>query len=120
MATKEEVEEYYSFDDCSDENYDGEGEEYFANEDEGDEKDFDSSENENEAEDESFKYSEELEYEDIGEPATFNFNIHNGKMICYLFIYLFSFLNLLLSNRRTSLFYRLFEGDRTFSNRCRG
>lgn len=24
------------------------------------------------------KYSEELEYEDIGEPATFNFNIHNG------------------------------------------
>lgn len=24
------------------------------------------------------KYAEELEYEDIGEPATFNFNIHNG------------------------------------------
>ena len=25
------------------------------------------------------KYAEELEYEDVGEPATFNFNIHNGK-----------------------------------------
>lgn len=25
------------------------------------------------------KYSLELEYEDIGEPATFNFNIHHGK-----------------------------------------
>jgi len=26
------------------------------------------------------KYSEELEYEDVGEPATFNFNIHNGTV----------------------------------------
>ena len=25
------------------------------------------------------KYSEELEYEDSGEPATFNFNIHSGE-----------------------------------------
>lgn len=30
--------------------------------------------------DEKQKYSEELEYEDIGEPATFNFNIHNGTL----------------------------------------
>lgn len=27
------------------------------------------------------KYSEELEYEDVGEPATFNFKIHNGDPV---------------------------------------
>ena len=42
------------------------------------------SEEEEEEEGETFeseqpKYSEELEYEDIGEPATFNFNIHSGN-----------------------------------------
>lgn len=25
------------------------------------------------------KYSQELEFEDVGEPAIFNFNIHNGN-----------------------------------------
>lgn len=39
--------------------------------DENDENDSEHSENE-------MKYAEELEYEDIGEPATFNLNIHNG------------------------------------------
>lgn len=30
------------------------------------------------AEDEISNYGDELEYEDVGEPSTFNFNIHNG------------------------------------------
>lgn len=36
-------------------------------------------EEEEEGNTEHQKYSEELEYEDVGEPATFNFNIHHGN-----------------------------------------
>lgn len=49
-----------------------------------DAEDNDSDSNENENENGSFfasSYPEELEYEDIGEPSTFNFNIHNGEPV---------------------------------------
>lgn len=32
-------------------------------------------------EDERQKYSEDLEFEDVGEPATFNFNVHSGEPV---------------------------------------
>lgn len=57
---------------------------------------YDDQEYENEMEDAEYsegndqleqqKYAEELEYEDIGEPATFNFNIHNGTLKAKLLI----------------------------------
>lgn len=62
----EDVNEEYSYD------------EDFA-EDEGEER-YEDDEGEGEEGGEA-KYSEELEFEDIGEPATFNFNIHNGEPV---------------------------------------
>lgn len=57
-------------------------EEFSFDEQEEYEKEMEEDEIEEDAEDsdERQKYSEELEYEDIGEPATFNFNIHNGTI----------------------------------------
>lgn len=64
-----DVNEEFSFDD---DQYEGEGQGYeneMEEEDSGVEEDS-----------ERQKYAEELEYEDVGEPATFNFNIHNGNI----------------------------------------
>lgn len=41
---------------------------------------------EDEGQMEQQKYAEELEYEDVGEPATFNFNIHNGTIRVKVFL----------------------------------
>lgn len=74
-------------------------EEYSGYEEEGDGEEFkdemrdseDESEDDLSESEDKPKYSEELEYEDIGEPATFNFNIHNGKRKVYLFLLTRSF-----------------------------
>lgn len=99
MSRKGKVEvEEYSFDDGVEEPYDGEGEEYCDSEGEGEDyenSDNDNNENEEEDEEESVKYSEELEYEDIGEPATFNFNIHNGTIHLLFTLNLQSLLHLI-------------------------
>lgn len=65
-----DVNEEFSFDEGV-EGGEAEGEEYFG--------DSGSDGEEQDGEFEEPKYSEELEYEDVGEPSTFNFHIHNGK-----------------------------------------
>ena len=77
----EDVNEEYSFD---------EGE-YFNGENGGEKGRYSENGSENDGEndgenDQEFheefqqKYAEELEFEDFGEPATFNFNIHKGNL----------------------------------------